>query len=50
MAHQHSHPHAPIKSKGRSFGLAQMSAPARLALVVPAIALIWLVLWLLVRS
>lgn len=50
MAHQHTHPHAPVKSRGRSFGLAQMSALARLAIVVPAIVLIWLVLWLLVRS
>lgn len=50
MAHQHTHPHAPVKSRGRSFGLAQMSALARLAIVVPAIVVIWLVLWLLVRS
>ena len=49
MTHQHPPSHA-AASRARSFGLAQMSAMVRLAMVLPAIALVWLALWLLVRS
>jgi hypothetical protein len=44
------HPHSSATSRPFRIGLAQMSALARLAMVVPVIGLIWLVLWLLVQS
>lgn len=48
MPHQHSNFHKqPHIARG---GLTQMSALARLGIVLPAIGLVWLVLWLLVRS
>lgn len=50
MAHQDTRSPAAARSRNRNFGLAQMSAAARLAIVVPIIAAIWLILWLLVRS
>ena len=48
MTHQHPNTHKQHHI-GRG-GLTQMSALARLGIVLPAIGLVWLVLWLLVRS
>ncbi|UJW85197.1 hypothetical protein [Devosia sp. SL43] len=46
----HQHPHSSAVSRSRRIGLAQMSALARIGIVLPVIGLIWLVLWFLVQS
>lgn len=38
------------KPAAKSFALAQMSAAARIGLVLPAVFAIWIVLWLLVQA
>ena len=46
----HQHPHSSAVSRTHRVGLAQMSALARIGIVLPAIGVIWLVLWFLVQS